>query len=479
MSGTSECATHRPQELDSSLPTGPIARQQLLQDPCAHLRVSSAADLPEFYSQTGLSLRLDLVPPGHGLDLRLAAFLDNTAGGPTAVNGTLQSVTYQVGFLGLSSTIVNAIPNATEPSDGLWGPPTAQAPAAPSSGLFGAFWNAVTSFVTNPLGTVESLVDTVWDVTEAATVYLDHLAHEAAAIDAEVVARTAAAIVHVGQVIANALNALLNWIIEQVTKLLSPILSPLTAAMRSWGGSLWSGFQTLWSEYNSSPSGINDGLAAGLLEDLFGNLFDVLLGVSVAVAVALTIIQVIGLGADAIVDVVLELIPPPSEAVGCALSLALVPTSYFSTGMVQAGWALYNETTSVVSPFFGPLLAIFGVGIGAIRLYSTAPEAVETLEALSQGVAPSELAVYEPIVATVTGLLAIALTVVGHLVGGLEGAYLGTIGLIIAGTGALFALMVIAKYWSQLKEALQLNDQLIGVGLDGVGLATSLAEAEL
>jgi len=197
------------------------------------------------------------------------------------------------------------------------------------------------------------------------------------------------------------------------------------------------------------------------------------------VAVALTIIQLVGLGADAIVEVVLDLIPPTSEVAGYALSLALVPTTFFSTGMVQAGWALYNETTSAVSPFFGPLLAIFGVGIDTIRLYSTAPEAVETLEALSQGVAPADLVVYEPIVATVTGLLAIALTVVGHLVGGLEGAYLGTIGLFIAGTGALFALMVFSNYWSRLKEALQLNDQLIGVGLDGVGLATNLAEAKL
>jgi hypothetical protein len=53
------------------------------------------------------------------LDLLLAALIDNTTGGANAVNGTLESVTYQIGFLGLNAAVVNAISNATEPIDGL------------------------------------------------------------------------------------------------------------------------------------------------------------------------------------------------------------------------------------------------------------------------------------------------------------------------------------------------------------------------
>ncbi|MGB6442415.1 MAG: hypothetical protein WBF81_03870, partial [Thermoplasmata archaeon] len=109
------------------------------------------------------------------LDLLLAGLFDNTTGGPNAVNGTFESMTYQVGFLGLNPTVVNAIPNATEPSDGLYGAPASHFPPPPPPSGWGAFWNAVTSFVTNPLGTVLSLVDTVWNAATAAFTYLNHL----------------------------------------------------------------------------------------------------------------------------------------------------------------------------------------------------------------------------------------------------------------------------------------------------------------
>ena len=59
------------------------------------------------------------------LDLMLAGLMDNTTGG---INGTLQSVTYQLPFLGLGRTVVNAISNFTLPSDGLYAAPTEQLP---------------------------------------------------------------------------------------------------------------------------------------------------------------------------------------------------------------------------------------------------------------------------------------------------------------------------------------------------------------
>ncbi len=110
---------------------------------------------------------------------------------------------------------------------------------------------------------------------------------------------------------------------------------------------------------------------------------------------------------------------------------------------------------------------------------SDVPEAIETLEALAQGVAPYTLIVIEPIIAAVTGLLSIALDIVGHIVGGLEDRFLGTLSETISGGGALFSLSVTLRYWEDLKEALQLNQQLIGSGLGAIGLAAGLGEIEL
>jgi hypothetical protein len=41
-------------------------------------------------------------------------------------------VTYQIGFLGLDAAVVNAISNATEPIDGLYGAPASHFPPPPS-----------------------------------------------------------------------------------------------------------------------------------------------------------------------------------------------------------------------------------------------------------------------------------------------------------------------------------------------------------
>jgi len=216
-------------------------------------------------------------------------------------------------------------------------------------------------------------------------------------------------------------------------------------------------------------------LAATFLEGVFGNLFDVLLLIGVALAIALTVIQVIGLEADALVNVILSLIPPPTELAGYALSAALLPATFLSSGLVSAAWAVANGSESD-STLFAPLLSVVGSGAAAIRLSTTVPEAINTVEYLSQTASGSLLAVYEPIVSVVTGLLSIALSLVGRLVSGPEATTLATLGVIIAAGGALFTGFVLARYLNQVKESGQLGEQVIGLGLDGVGIAASLAE---
>jgi len=216
-------------------------------------------------------------------------------------------------------------------------------------------------------------------------------------------------------------------------------------------------------------------LAATFLEGVFGNLFDVLLLIGVALAIALTVIQVIGLEADALVNVILSLIPPPTELAGYALSAALLPATFLSSGLVSAAWAVANGSESD-STLFAPLLSVVGSGAAAIRLSTTVPEAINTVSYLSSVASKYSLAIYAPIVSVVTGLLSIALDIVGHLVGGLEESFLGLVGFIISVVGALYAGAALGTAFQQMKEADQLGEQVIGVGLDSLGIAAGLAE---
>ncbi len=237
------------------------------------------------------------------LDLLLAALIDNTTGGSNAVNGTLQSITYQVGFLGLSPTVVNAIPNATEPSDGLYGAPASQFPPPPAPSGWGAFWNAVTNFLENPLGTIFSLVDTVWNAATAAFTYLDHLAHEAAAIGAKVLARTAAAIVAVGVAIAQALNDFLEWVAQQVAGWLGPVIAPIVSGMDAYALRLGSDLEKTYNDSTAGHSTAGD--VAKFWADVGGSVFLLGMGVGTAVVIALALIEGFSLGASFLVPIVI------------------------------------------------------------------------------------------------------------------------------------------------------------------------------
>ncbi len=241
------------------------------------------------------------------LDLLLAGLMENTTGGWDAVNGTLQSVTDGVGFLGLGEATDRALPNATEPSDGLWGPPTSEAPHRPTSSLIGEFWNAVTSFVTNPLGTVLSLAYTVWDAAEAAVVYLDHLGTEAAALGAAIKARTAAAIVQVGHIIGSALDQLINYLVELVSEALSPVVSPMVHDAESFDSeSAAAGNRTVLDVQHNGTVSLADGLSWANSFDSISLIGDVL---GAVVVIALTVLLPVGLGAGTLVSILLRLLP--------------------------------------------------------------------------------------------------------------------------------------------------------------------------
>ena len=240
-----------------------------------------------------------------GLDLLLAGLLDNTTGGPYGVNGTFQSVTTEVGSLGLAGAVVGAIPNAVVASEGLYGPPSNNYQPT-TGGFWGTFWNAVSAVVTNPLGTVLSLVDTVWNAGTAAFTYLNRLTHEAAAIGAEVIARTAASIVHVGEILIQALDELKNWIIQEVTELVSPVITALASADLSYTGSLASDVQNAINDTSGGHS-LPVADATKYWKDFSGSIFLLAVTLATAIDIILWLVMGLSLGAEFIVGVVVSL----------------------------------------------------------------------------------------------------------------------------------------------------------------------------
>ena len=279
------------------------------------------------------------------LDLLLSAMLDNTTGGSNAVNGTLESVTYQVGFLGLNGAVVNAISNATEPNDGLYGAPASHFPPPPPPSGWGAFWNAVTSFVTNPLGTVLSLVDIAWTAATAAFTYLNHLAHEAAAVGAEVVARTAAAIVHVGQLIANALKELLSYLYTLVTDALAAVVDPIKEAASGYVSSLGTTFNaTVQDVVNGGKDNgaVSESDTAHFFSALSGEVMLLALAVGVATTIIFTLLTEFDLGASFVIGIFMTILTVGSLFAFAGLVAAAALTA-------AAAWEIDNFVNRTIS----------------------------------------------------------------------------------------------------------------------------------
>ncbi len=167
------------------------------------------------------------------LDLLLAALLDNTTGGPNAVNGTFQPVASYLPSLGLEPVVLDALANRVYASKGLFGPPSTPLPTNYTSSFWGEFWNAVSSVVTNPLGTIESLAGVVWNEATAAYAYLYYLRTEGLALGGEIVARTVAAAEHVGQEIASELSAFLQWLWQRISSFFTAAASALTTSFNN------------------------------------------------------------------------------------------------------------------------------------------------------------------------------------------------------------------------------------------------------
>ncbi|MGB6442623.1 MAG: hypothetical protein WBF81_04930, partial [Thermoplasmata archaeon] len=236
------------------------------------------------------------------LDLLLAGLFDNSSGGSHGVNGTFEEVTNQVQSLGLDGVVINAIPNVTAPSDGLYGPYTGGY-SGPSGSLWGDFWNAVSSVVENPLGAVLSLATVVWNGAVAIATYVNHLAHEAAGIGAQVLARVASTLVSIGKVILNALQELLQYIIEIASAALRAAFEPIVAAAEAYTGRLASDFQQTVNDSLANRSLAAD--ESRFWSDVAQPLFWVALAAAVVIEVVVTTVEGVTLGTGFILSLII------------------------------------------------------------------------------------------------------------------------------------------------------------------------------
>jgi hypothetical protein len=428
------------------------------------------------------------------LDLLLAALFDNTtgsvSGGINGVNGTFQLVTFQVPSLGLESEVVKGIPNVAVPSDGLYRSPASEWPRAPPAGFWGNFWNAVTSVIENPLGALFSLATVVWNAATAIATYFDHIAREAAVIGGKVVGRVASALVSVGEALVSALNVLLAWILDALSALFSPIINAINATMTSYLNTIWSSFQTLWTDINDSTT-ITASMAFAFWNALLGSPFLIAVGIATAVSVAFVIIDALSLGTEFVVTDLLTIVA--GAAVGAIVhglsswgAVALI-----SPTMVGMGWSMFNLTngglhamlsSNTSNAILGGVCAFAGICLGAFQLFGDSDAEVTVLSQASQTLLGP---VAGPLVATFA-VVTLAIDIVALMAGsfvllyeanGLKAQALDMFGLVLGGLGLLMSICAAYVYpLSKWISSIGLGvDAETGLALSEIGVTLSLA----
>jgi hypothetical protein len=307
------------------------------------------------------------------------------------VNGTFESVTGQVASLGFDSPVLNALANAPIVSEGLYGTPPYELSSSPSGGVWGEFWNAVSAVVTNPLGAVLAIVGEEWTLTLAVDTFVDHIAIEAAKIDGKLLTMEAAAIVHAGQLIANAMEAFLDWVWKQIASYVEGAIDSLTSqfkqARAAWVSDNLAAANASLAAMNGTP-----GAPARAQSDFLGVLA-VPVALDIAITVAVSVVVYIALpfeiGPGTLVDFILPLIV---TALGASLSIGgggglLGTVGQFLGGGVGSTYAwlesasewLWNAThpslsSSAVTSFVAPrvpgdhwtFIALLLGGIGVV-----------------------------------------------------------------------------------------------------------------
>jgi hypothetical protein len=290
------------------------------------------------------------------LDLLLSALLTNTSAG---VNGTFQPITSQVQSIGFEPIILNALANASISGQGVYGPPphsTQSHPANPWS----SFWNAATSIVTNPVGTVLSLAGVIWSSGVAAFAYFAELYREADVFLAHVLSRTVTALTAAGTEIVSALGQLVSLLKQIAEELVRPIISKIEGGVSGFDSGLGTPLGQAWNSVNGT--GAVTSTEVNSLGTAFGGpLFAFGLGLGVAVTIALTLLMPFDVGPAFVIGIILGLIAGALVEGGVILSDAAA----LSASAVRYIESVVNSTSVLPAKEWGAIAGIVGlVGAG-------------------------------------------------------------------------------------------------------------------
>ena len=348
----------------------------------------------------------------------LAALLDNnTVGtnGELGVNGSFEAVTYQLPSLGLSGTVMGALANAIAESDGLNGTPVSEAvppppPPPPCSGLI-CVWNSVSGIVANSLGV---LVGVVWDAVTAATAFLDDVVQGLAHLAEVAVSAAVSALAAVGQVLEAALQALLSFILKEVTALFNSALAPIRSAEQSYVDNILtlldpSGPEVIWDAIGGDVFVL--GLAIAVVAQIaIGILTGITLGVGTFVSqILISLLITFALTAVAIVI-------PAIASLGTATVDACqkVSSNYNSQVSQATAWQTWAETFSYwengasSSYAFKALVSAYSdAKVGALPFVAQAVSFGFALAGIAFGVQADILQSSQPSIATIATITAV------------------------------------------------------------------------
>jgi hypothetical protein len=297
-------------------------------------------------------------------DLFIAALMDNTTAG---VNGTFQSVTYEVPNIGFAAGVTDALANVSLTSGGLFGMPWGYDPPQPkqASGI----WALVTNTVSGIVHLGAALLSVAWSATLAVAHFIDnHLPTWLKNLGATLVARTVAGLETIGRVLADALSAFVTWLIQQITAILQPIFAPLKAAFTAYGSGVYSAYLTANSTVNP-PGGHPPGPpppSGGLTVAEINNywlaathvIFDGALVLGVAVLAALLILDDVVPGEGILTNILITVVVAGAIYLGSAVWAHTPSLAGFGYGLEQGVLSLISSRINATC--YGPETGTLG-----------------------------------------------------------------------------------------------------------------------
>ena len=289
----------------------------------------------------------------------LAGVLDNATGG---VNGTFSSLQpYQLATLNLPTVVMDALANDSTSNTPIFGPPTSQQILQHQNSCSG--WGCLTqawnSFAGDVMSGLTTIATFAWSVTIAPAIYLGELVVAGARLLYEYAIEPAATILsQIGSKILNALNAVIQWVINHVIDpALNAIIGPIEAGVGSFDKSLNGPLTRAWASENSSGSVGQANAVSFANAFVSGAPFEIALGISVAVTVALSLLTPFDLGPSFVVGLVVGLIA------GAALSsiASLKSAAQLSSSAVSAIEGVVNPVKSFPTTEWGTLAGVFGL----------------------------------------------------------------------------------------------------------------------